>query len=76
MTKTMDLEQAGSFLVNDNVRCKSQYATSSLLGFVGSLSILLLLFLIFSPYFNSSLWFYAVWQQLPLGEALLILKDG
>lgn len=49
---------------------------SSLLGFVGSLSILLLLVLIFSPYFNSSLWFYAVWQQLPLGEALFILKDG
>lgn len=50
---------------------------SSFLGFVGSLSIPLLFFLfIFSPYFNSSLCFYVVWQQLPLGEALLILRDS
>lgn len=59
------------------IMCKSEHKMSSLLGFVGSLSIPLLFFLlIFSPYFNSSLWFYAVWQQLPVGEALLILKDS
>lgn len=50
---------------------------SSFLGFVRSLYIPLLFFLfIFSPYFNSSLCFYAVWQQLPLGETLLILRDS
>lgn len=40
-----------------------------------SIPLLFSLF-IFSACFNSSLCFYVAWQQLPLGEALLILKDS
>lgn len=63
-----------SFFVNDNVKVNTRrlHAWALLV-----LSIPLLFFLlIFPSYFNSSLWFSAVWQRLPLGEALLILKDS